>query len=68
MPQGQRPPALGYYDKNRQTVLIWNEAPNDTNTLAHELGHHYTGGEEWSSKFVDFGYELFSRLFKEIKA
>ena len=68
MPQGQRPPALGYYDPNRQTVLIWNEAPNDTNTLAHELGHHYTGGQEWSSKFVDFGYELFSRLFKEIKA
>jgi hypothetical protein len=68
MPQGQRPPALGYYDPNRQTVLIWNEAPNDMNTLTHELGHHYSGGQEWSKVFIDFGYELFARMIKAFKA
>jgi hypothetical protein len=60
--QGHRPKCFGYYDRQRQTVAIWDGCPSDANTIAHELGHHYTKADDFSTKFIDFGYELFAKI------
>ena len=64
--QGSRPKCFGYYDKRRQTVAIWDGCPACANTIAHELGHHYTKADDWNMNFVDFGYELFAKIVAQI--
>jgi|APGre2960657373_1045057.scaffolds.fasta_scaffold02405_1 hypothetical protein len=61
------PGFLGLYSTGKQEVMLWEKNKKLSETMVHELAHHYTGGaDDYTSEFAKFGHDLVAAIVNKL--
>ena len=63
----EQPSFLGLYDLGKKQIMIWEKNPRLSETMVHELAHHYTrGADDHSPRFAAFGHNLVAAIMSQL--
>ncbi len=61
------PGFLGLYSMGKQEVMLWEKNKKLSETMVHELAHHYTeGADDYTSQFAAFGHDLVAAIVNKL--
>lgn len=61
------PGFLGLYSTGKQEVMLWEKNRKLSETMVHELAHHYTGGaDDYTQQFAAFGHDLVAAIVNKL--
>lgn len=61
------PGFLGLYSLGKKEVMLWEKNKRLSETMVHELAHHYTGGaDDYTSQFAAFGHDLVAAIVNKL--
>lgn len=65
--EDNHPGFLGLYSTGKQEVMLWEKNRKLSETMVHELAHHYTGGaDDYTKEFAAFGHDLVAAIVKQL--
>jgi hypothetical protein len=64
---GAHPGFLGLHNSSKSEVMLWEKNKRLSETMVHELAHHYTrGADDYTSAFAKFGHDLVAAIVNQL--
>lgn len=61
------PGFLGLYSVGKKEVMLWEKNKRLSETMVHELAHHYTNGaDDYTPQFAAFGHDLVAAIVNKL--